>query len=198
MNMLQRNPRDSKHREFHDGEYEYWPAKAPTAGKSISFPAALLNGLGMLASVAAAALLAAALTVLYTQSSPRYISENDALINVNIYNNVENLDIRYTLIRELDPDTILKQGPLDHSTQTLTLQNLTPGTKYVLLYDSFSDGEWESIGDFPFLTPGDTPEDSVPTEASENAASEPENTDPTEDTAETTVPVETVEETTEN
>ena len=81
MNFIQRNPGDPKHGEFHDGEYEYWPTEGSLNTKSISLPAAVVNGLELLAAAVATGLLALALSTLYIASSPRMIGEHYAVIN---------------------------------------------------------------------------------------------------------------------
>lgn len=199
MNFIQRNPGDPKHEEFHDGEYEYWPMEASTGAKSISIPATVLSGLELIASVAAAGLLAAALMAMYVISAPRYIEKNTALINVNIYNNSDNQDIHYTLSRTADPDTILQEGTLEEDSESLLLQGLSSGTEYLLLYYE-TDDDPEQIGKFRFTTPGDPQEPlstdpSAETEPPSEPAESTEVTDPPETTEETTE--ETVAETTE-
>ena len=188
MNFIQRNPSDLRHQEFHDGEYEYWPLKDSLKTKSISFPAALVSGLEMLAAAAAAGLLAVALMALYVLSSPLAISENSAVINTNIYNNQNDQDVVYTLSFLETPDNVLRDGILLHEEQTLSLWNLNGGTTYLLKY---YDSEQNEVGQFRFTTPGEKPspeepEPSVPARLPEEPDDDMEKpTSEVEDSSET-------------
>ena len=208
VNFIQKNPSDPQYEEFHNGEYEYWPLEDAVKSKSISFPAAVVSGLELLAAAAVSGLLAAALAILYVLSSPLALSENSAAINANVYNNNDAQSIVYTLATKADPDDILQDGILEDDESTLFLKNLTAGTTYLLRYYNEKQAQ---IGDFEFTTPGgsnasqppeapDAPEDPeditpIPTET-ENPADETvaemtqETTEPTtEATTEPTVPV---------
>ena len=197
MNFIQRNPNDPKHQEFHDGEYEYCPMDDSIKTKSISIPAALVNGLELLAAAAAAGLLAVALAVMYVLSSPLAISENSAVINTNVYNNHENQVVGYTLSVLEAPEDVLQEGMLQHDEQTLSLWNLNGGTTYLLKY---YDSEQNGVGQFQFTTPGEkqepeAPEPSAPdemipspTEISSEPADAPESE--TQASSETTPPEE--------
>ena len=158
MNFLQRNPNDPQYEEFHHGEYEYWPVDGGLKSKSISFPAALVSGLELLAAVAGAGLLAAALTVMYVLSAPLSIHEHTATINANVYNNLDDLSISYVLSSGL---SIVQEGTLDGDEDTLNLQGLNSGTTYLLKY---YDADQKEIGKFQFTTPGEQeiPEDPNP------------------------------------
>ena len=201
MNFIQKNPNDPRHGEFHDGEYEYWPADGGLNSRSISIPAALVSGLELLAAVAGAGLLAAALTVLYVLSAPLSISENAATINASVYNNRDAHTITYVLSPGASPDTVLQEGILDEDKDTLNLQGLSGGTAYLLKY---YNAEQEEIGQFRFTTPGeleipvdpdpektpDKPADPKPDD-SVDPAGEPENgKEPAADTEATTGPTE--------
>lgn len=195
MNFIQRNPSDPKHQEFHDGEYEYWPMDDSIKTKSISIPAALVSGLELLAAAAAAGLLAVALMALYVLSSPLAISENSAVINTNIYNNQNDQDVVYTLSFLETPDNVLQDGILLHDEQTLSLQNLSGGTTYLLKY---YDSEQNEVGQFRFTTPGEkqeleAPEPFVPDQPPEDPIGGME-----EPTPEMEVPAEPGDETTES
>ncbi|MBP3683774.1 MAG: hypothetical protein J6J12_02265 [Oscillospiraceae bacterium] len=202
MNFIQRNPSDPKHQEFHDGEYEYWPAEDSIKTKSIGISAALVSGLELLAAAAAAGLLAVALSVLYVMSSPLAISENSAVINVNIYNDHDAQGVVYTLSTPEAPDTVLRDGTLENEEQTISLSDLNGGTAYLLKY---YDSQQNEVGQFRFTTPGEKPAPEVPKPPApaqppedssggmEEPVSEPENdgedTDSTtESTAETVAP----------
>ena len=152
MNFLQRNPNDPQYEEFHHGEYEYWPVDGGLKSKSISFPAALVSGLELLAAVAGAGLLAAALTVMYVLSAPLYIHENSAEINASVYNNMDDQRISYMLTTENRSDIVLQEGILDEDEDTLDLQGLSSGTTYLLKY---FDADQKEIGKFRFTTPGE-------------------------------------------
>lgn len=158
MNFLQRNPNDPQYEEFHHGEYEYWPVDEGLKSKSISFPAALVSGLELLAAVAGAGLLAAALTVMYVLSAPLSIHEHTATINANVYNNLDDLSISYVLTSGF---SIVQEGTLDGDEDTLNLQGLNSGTTYLLKY---YDADQKEIGKFQFTTPGEQeiPEDPNP------------------------------------
>ena len=158
MNFLQRNPNDPQYEEFHHGEYEYWPVDGGLKSKSISFPAALVSGLELLAAVAGAGLLAAALTVMYVLSAPLSIHEHTATINANVYNNLDDLSISYVLT---SGPSIVQEGTLDGDEDTLNLQGLNSGTTYLLKY---YDADQKEIGKFQFTTPGEQeiPEDPNP------------------------------------
>ena len=202
MNFIQKNPTDSKHEEYHDGEYEYWPLDSALKSKSISIPAAVVSGLELLAAAAAAGLLAAALAVLYVISSPLALSENSAAINANVYNNSDNQSVVYTLSTADDPETILQDGTLEENESTLFLEDLIAGTTYLLRY---YDAEQKEIGDFRFTTPGEaSPSQSAglpgvteaPSESVQDPP-EPESTEPAvEEITEETTP-ETTEAVTE-
>lgn len=201
MNFIQKNPNDPRHGEFHDGEYEYWPADGGLNSSSFSIPAALVSGLELLAAVACAGLLAAALTVLYVLSAPLSISENAATINASVYNNRDDHTITYVLSPGASPDTVLQEGILDEDKDTLNLQGLSGGTAYLLKY---YNAEQEEISQFRFTTPGeleipvdpdpektpDKPADPKPDD-SVDPAGEPENgKEPAADTEATTGPTE--------
>ncbi len=159
MNFIQRNPDDPKHAEFHDGEYEFWPTSGSTKGKSISIPAAVVSGLELLAATAAAGLLALAVSAMYVSSAPRTITMDSAVINAEVYNNVSDDMVAYSLSLNADPRIIYQEGVLDDDSDTLFLQNLSGGTTYLLQY---YDEENKEIGEFRFTTPGEQPEGGPP------------------------------------
>lgn len=200
MNFIQKNPDDPRYAEFHDGEYEYWSTEGSVKSKSISIPAALASGLELLAAAAATGLLAVALATLYVVSAPRAIGQNSAMINTNVYNNMSNDPIAYSLHLAADPDIIWEEGMLEDNEDILHLHNLSSGTTYLLKY---FDPDQNEIGQFRFTTDGEPdplgdqeppqpeqipepPEPTAPT-AETQAATEP-GTEPTESTQETTVP----------
>lgn len=152
MNFIQRNPGDPKHGEFHDGEYEYWPTEGSLNTKSISFPAAVVNGLELLAAAVATGLLALALSTLYIASSPRVISEHYAVINADVFNNSSEQAIQYVLTLEADPDTVLQKGRLEYDENSLSFRHLSSGTTYLLHY---YDSEQNKVDQFRFTTLGD-------------------------------------------
>ena len=184
MNFIQRNPNDPKYQEFHDGEYEYWPLEDSRKTKSVSFPAALVSGLELLAAVAAAGLLAVALAVMYVSSSPLAINENSAVINANIYNNHKDQAVVYTLSVPAVPEDVLQEGMLQGGEQTLSLRNLDGGTTYLLKY---YDSEQNEVGQFQFTTPGEKQEPELP-EPSSPAESIPAATEPASEPTDTTEP----------
>lgn len=196
MNFIQKNPTDPKHEEFHDGEYEYWPLEGSLKAKSISIPAAVVNGLEMLAAAVAAGLLALALSTLYIASSPRAIHTDSAVINANVHNNPSDHIIHYFLSLYAYPDTVLQEGLLEEDENTLFLQNLSSGTTYLLRY---YDAEQNEVGQFRFTTPGDPqfPEHiqpSLPPEDAPDPTVSTEHTDATEATEPDTEPTETTTE----
>lgn len=205
MDMIQRNPRDPKYREFHDGEYEYWPiAKSSHKSRKVSFPSALASGLELVAAALAAGLLALILSQLYVYCAPQTIYSHSAVINVKIFNNHDGTPVSYTLSREADPDRTLQEGQLTDHKEVLSLKGLSGGTEYLLEF--FSPGEEgdELVGTFRFTTtgtpsdpegtpgggtvqpegtePGGTepPDASEPSESSEPTETEPEETEPEE------------------
>ena len=204
MNFIQKNPNDPKYQEFHDGEYEFWPADGTAKHKSISIPAAVASGLEMVAAAAAAGLAAIALTVLYVTASPLTISETAATINTNIYNNTDDQSIVYTLTPAEDPELILQEGTLQEDESTLQLEDLAGGTTYDLTY---YDSEGKKVGHFRFTTPGPQPDPvpsapaeppagsepspGIPAETQPPAESQPTETVPTEPAPTQTPPAQT-------
>jgi hypothetical protein len=209
VNFIQKNPTDSRHEEYHDGEYEYWPQDGALKSKSISIPAALVSGLELLAAAAATGLLVIVLTVLYVLSSPQVIRENSAVINANVFNNRDGQRIVYTLATASNPEIILQDGTLRKDEDTLFLENLTAETAYLLRY---YDEQQNEVGSFRFTTPGSSapvqpseppgvptvpPESTqIPSEAETTAPAATEVTEVTESPTEETVP-ETTEAATE-
>ena len=159
MNFIQRNPNDSKHFEYHDGEYEYWPMDSSVKSQSSSIPAALVSGLELLAATAAAGLLALALSVLYITSAPLSITGSSATINTNVYNNYSDSIIRYSLYTEGDPDSVRQEGILADDECTLILSDLNGGTAYVLKYYGPDQKE---VGQFRFSTTGEPQDPNEP------------------------------------
>ena len=151
MNFIQKKPQDTKHEEFHDGEYEFWPTEHLTKKKRAGFSAAFGSGLELIAAVGASGLLSMALTILYVLSSALSIGEHSAVINANVYNNRENQHISYILTTEANQDVILKEGILEDDEETLTLGGLGSGTTYLLRY--FCPGS-ERNRPFPVYYPG--------------------------------------------
>ena len=209
MNFIQKNPTDSRHEEYHDGEYEYWPQDGALKSKSIRIPAALVSGLELLAAAAATGLLVIVLAVLYVLSSPQVIRENSAVINANVFNNRDGQRIVYTLATASNPEIILQDGTLRKDEDTLFLENLTAETAYLLRY---YDEQQNEVGSFRFTTPGSSapvqpseppgvptvpPESTqIPSEAETTAPAATEATEVTEAPTEETVP-ETTEAATE-
>ncbi len=198
MNFIQRNPGDPKHGEFHDGEYEYWPTEGSLNTKSISIPAAVVNGLELLAAAVATGLLALALSTLYIASSPRVISEHYAVINADVFNNSSDQAILYFLTLEVDPDTVLQKGRLEYDENSLSFRHLSSGTTYLLHY---YDSEQNKVDQFRFTTPGDPqfPEHiqpSLPPEYTPEPTADIVHTDETEATESDTEPTESITETT--
>lgn len=209
MNFIQKNPTDSRHEEYHDGEYEYWPQDGALKSKSISIPAALVSGLELLAAAAATGLLVIVLAVLYVLSSPQVIRENSAVINANVFNSRDGQRIVYTLATASNPEIILQDGTLRKDEDTLFLENLTAETAYLLRY---YDEQQNEVGSFRFTTPGSSapvqpseppgvptvpPESTqIPSEAETTAPAATEATEVTEAPTEETVP-ETTEAATE-
>lgn len=159
MNFIQKDPNDPKYDEFHDGQYEFWPVDGGLKSKSISIPAAVVTGLELIAAAAAAGLLAAFLALLSVISSPLAITETNATINANVYNNRDNQLIGYTLATAASPDIILQNGTLTDNKDTLFLNDLSGGTSYILTY--YDSGQ-EPIDTFRFTTPGVSPEPDDP------------------------------------
>jgi hypothetical protein len=209
VNFIQKNPTDSRHEEYHDGEYEYWPQDGALKSKSISIPAALVSGLELLAAAAATGLLVIVLAVLYVLSSPQVIRENSAVINANVFNSRDGQRIVYTLATASNPEIILQDGTLRKDEDTLFLENLTAETAYLLRY---YDEQQNEVGSFRFTTPGSSapvqpseppgvptvpPESTqIPSEAETTAPAATEATEVTEAPTEETVP-ETTEAATE-
>lgn len=196
MNFIERNPGDPKHGEFHDGEYEYWPTEGSLNTKSISIPAALVNGLELLAAAVATGLLALALSTLYIASSPRVISEHYAVINADVFNNSSEQAIQYFLTLEADPDTVLQKGQLEYDENSLSFRHLSSGTTYLLHY---YDAEQNKVDQFRFTTPGDPqfPEHiqpSLPSEDTPEPTADIAHTDETEATESGTEPTESITE----
>ena len=202
MNFIQKNPTDSRHEEYHDGEYEYWPLEGALKSKSVSIPAALVNGLELLAAVLATGVLIVVLAVLYVISSPLAIGETSAVINANVFNNTDGQRIVYTLSPAAEPDRILQDGALKGDKDTLFFAQLTPKTTYLLRY---YDEARKEVGDFRFTTlsgsepsqptelpsaPTDIPEATqIPSEAETTEAPSEEVTEaPAEETTEPTIP----------
>lgn len=182
MNFIQKKPLDSKHEEFHDGEYEFWPTEHLTKKKRAGFSAAFGSGLELIAAVGASGLLSMALTILYVLSSALSIGEHSAVINANVYNNRENQHISYILTTEANQDVILKEGILEDDEETLTLGGLGSGTTYLLRY---FDPDQKEIGHFLFTTLGEFEDPIDPDSGSDvkqPAAPEPDDRkDPVED-----------------
>lgn len=187
MNMRPKKPQDEKHGEFHDGEYEYWPVEDMLRKRrKVSFPAAVANGLEVVAAAAAAVVLAVVMTVLYVQSAPQAIYPTQADISVSVFNNTDNLELQYRLSAASEPETVLESGPLPDAAQQLRLQNLQPGTRYLLRYFAMQEGQWEQVGEFFFTTA--VPEETIPpTQPPTTVPTQPSTAPPTEPT---TVPTE--------
>ena len=199
MNFIQRNPGDPKHGEFHDGEHEYCPTEGSLNTKSISIPAAVVNGLELLAAAIATGLLALALSTLYIASSPRVISEHYAVINADVFNNSSGQAIQYFLTLEADPDTVLQKGRLEYDENSLSFRHLSSGTTYLLHY---YDSEQNKVDQFRFTTPGDPqfPEHiqpSLPPEYTPEPTADIVHTDETEATEPDTEPTESITEPTQ-
>lgn len=181
VNFIQKNPNDPRYTEFHDGEYEYWPVEASVKTKSISFPAALLSGLELLAAAAAAALLTLALSTLYITSAPRSVTDDSAVINANVYNNHSDHTIRYFLYTASDPDTFCQEGVLEDDESTLFLMNLNGGTDYLLKY---LDPDQNEVGQFRFTTTGEyeQPENSEPEKSEQQPPKPADDAEPGSET----------------
>ena len=176
MNHIQKNPNDLQYSEFHNGEYEFWPIASAIKKKSISFPAAVVSGLELIAAAAAAGLLALAVSAMYITSAPRNIDVYSAVINANVYNNSSDNAVSYILYLEDEPDQIHHQGVLEDSENTMYFQNLNSGSTYILKY---FDEDQNEVSEFRFTTLGDPSPSSQPQPPVE--PEQPQNPQPPQD-----------------
>lgn len=178
VDILNRTPSDKKHQEFHDGEYEYWPISGGPGSKRLSFPAALISGLGLLAAVVSTALLAVALTVLYVGTAPVEIHSDRAILNVNIYNNYDGHPVSFIVSSTSHPDIAVFAGGLSSEKDTITVMNLEGDESYRIRYYVLEENEKRQIGEFYFTTLDPT----------EEAAGVPQETDAQTQPVESTNP----------
>ena len=183
------NSNQDTFQELHHGYQEYCRESGPLNSKKGSFPAALLNGLELVAAALAALALVHALLSFSIVASPLSILGDRAYLEVDIHNWPEDGQISYTLSSVHAPDEIIASGTLFSDPQDLEFTGLDSETEYILSF--FLNGE--KVDDYGFWTgPGDQlPR--IPTVPSTTESTTQPATEPT--TEPTTVP--TTEPTTE-
>lgn len=138
---------DFNRQEINQDFDEFFPVQADVGKRSIKIPAAQ-----MLAALATMAVTAALVFNTYVDCFATRIWHDSALLDINVFNRQEYRTIDWQLTEE-DGDAV-RQGQLDPQQNTLTLENLTPGTAYVITFTTQAEDETKTIGDYRFTTGG--------------------------------------------
>ncbi len=168
------------HRETHPNPNEYFPLRGTLGAPGDAASAAALLAALMLA-VAAAIMLQ--LSIVCT---PFSILPTTARIEVRMENQDPQTPIVWELIRYVDgkeiSETVLQEGELPADVTVLELSELSPGTRYELIFYLLSDLNREKpVSRYDFITAGDPVNPSPPpTEPATEPPTEPPTESPTE------------------
>ncbi|MBR4035678.1 MAG: hypothetical protein IKJ05_02965 [Oscillospiraceae bacterium] len=136
---------DFNRQEIHQDFDEFFPAQADVGKRSISIPAAK-----MLAALASMAVTAALVFNTCVDCFATQIWADSALLDVNVRNLQEYQDVDWQLTEE--DGGIVRQGKLDTRQNTLPLEDLKPGTQYIITFTTQYEGETKPLGDYRFTT----------------------------------------------
>lgn len=134
--------------ELHNDAQEYCLSSGPLNSKARTFPAALLNGLELVAAALAAMALTSSMLRFFIVSSPLSVMGSSMEIRVNVHNMPEDEQLRYVLSPAHDPQEVLEEGVLREGLQDLRFQGLDGNSPYILYY--YLGGELAD--DYSFVT----------------------------------------------
>ena len=149
--------------EYHESyEQEFFPMFNKTFKHRVKFPAFLI------AAAITTAVAVVAVINLYVKCSPIAIGFTDAILDVDIKNNIDDDPVEYMLVKKSDYpiinddnftliEKIIEKGVFESDDTGLYFKGLEPGTTYSVVFRTFKDGEDRlvKVYDFTTASPGE-------------------------------------------